>query len=59
MFFGAFSFFRAAAISQGIAMRAKLGNASGPNAAERGTKARLMAEIGWSVAQNCEVTTTS
>ena len=33
MFFVAFSFFRGAAISQGIAMRAKLGNASGPDAA--------------------------
>src|SRR5580693_2672824 len=32
-FFVAFSFFRGAAIAQGIAMRAKLGNASGPDAA--------------------------
>jgi aminoglycoside phosphotransferase (APT) family kinase protein len=55
MFFVAFSFFRAAAIAQGIAMRAKLGNASGPDAAERGSRARLMAEIGWNVAQNCGI----
>ncbi len=54
MFFVAFSFFRGAAISQGIAMRAKLGNASGPDAALRGAKARLTAELGWEVAQQCE-----
>jgi len=51
MFFVAFSFFRAAAIAQGIAMRAKVGTASAPDAAERGARARLMAEIGWAVAQ--------
>jgi aminoglycoside phosphotransferase (APT) family kinase protein len=50
-FFVAFSFFRGAAISQGIAMRAKLGNASGPDAALRGAKARQTAEIGWAIAQ--------
>lgn len=50
-FFVAFSFFRAAAIAQGIAMRAKLGNASGPDAAERGAKARLMADLGWEFAK--------
>jgi aminoglycoside phosphotransferase (APT) family kinase protein len=51
MFFIAFSFFRAAAIAQGIAMRAKIGTASAPDAAERGARARLMAELGWDVAQ--------
>jgi aminoglycoside phosphotransferase (APT) family kinase protein len=51
MFFVAFSFFRAAAIAQGIAMRAKIGTASAPDAAERGARARLMAELGWQVAQ--------
>jgi aminoglycoside phosphotransferase (APT) family kinase protein len=56
MFFVAFSFFRGAAIAQGIAMRAKLGNASGPDAASRGAKARLTAELGWAVAQRCEST---
>jgi aminoglycoside phosphotransferase (APT) family kinase protein len=50
-FFVAFSFFRGAAISQGIAMRAKLGNASAPDAALRGAKARQSAEIGWAIAQ--------
>ncbi|MGC1398669.1 phosphotransferase [Candidatus Binatus sp.] len=54
MFFVVFSFFRGAAISQGIAMRAKLGNASGPDAALRGAKARQTAEIGWAIAQKCE-----
>ena len=54
MFFVAFSFFRGAAISQGIAMRAKLGNASGPDAALRGAKARITAELGWEVAQQCD-----
>ncbi|MGA9722012.1 MAG: phosphotransferase [Candidatus Binatus sp.] len=58
MFFVAFSFFRGAAISQGIAMHAKLGNASGPDAALRGAKARLTAELGWEVAQQCERTAT-
>jgi len=58
MFFVAFAFFRAAAIAQGIAMRAKLGNASGPDAAERGSRARLMAEIGWDIAQTCETAAT-
>ncbi len=50
-FFVAFSFFRGAAIAQGIAMRAKLGNASGPDAALRGAKARQTAEIGWAITQ--------
>jgi hypothetical protein len=36
-------------------MRAKLGNASGPDAAERGSRARLMAELGWEVAQSCGI----
>jgi aminoglycoside phosphotransferase (APT) family kinase protein len=51
MFFVVFSFFRGAAIGQGIAMRAKLGNASGPDAALRGAKARQTAELGWAIAQ--------
>ena len=53
-YFVAFSFFRGAAIAQGIAMRAKLGNASGPDAALRGAKARQTAELGWAVAQQCD-----
>jgi hypothetical protein len=35
-------------------MRAKLGNASGPDAALRGAKARITAELGWGVAQRCD-----
>ncbi|MGA7873834.1 MAG: phosphotransferase [Candidatus Binatus sp.] len=58
MFFVAFSFFRGAAISQGIAMRAKLGNASGPDAELRGSRAKLTARIGWDVAQKCETAKT-
>lgn len=56
MFFVAFSFFRGAAIVQGIAMRAKLGNASGPDAALHGARARQTAQIGWAVAQQCDAT---
>lgn len=51
LFFVAFSFFRGAAILQGIAMRARLGNASGPDAGLRGAMTRLTAEIGWGVAR--------
>ncbi len=58
MFFVAFSLFRGAAISQGIAMRAKLGNASGPDAALRGSKARVTAELGWEVARKCDLAKT-
>ncbi len=50
-FFVAFAFFRSAAIAQGIAMRAKLGNASSPEAALIGKKAAYSAELGWSIAQ--------
>lgn len=50
-FFVAFAFFRSAAIVQGIAMRARLGNASGPDAAEHGKRAGMSARIGWSIAQ--------
>jgi aminoglycoside phosphotransferase (APT) family kinase protein len=48
-FFVAFAFFRSAAILQGIAMRAKQGNASGPDAAEHGRRAGVSAELGWAV----------
>jgi aminoglycoside phosphotransferase (APT) family kinase protein len=50
-FFVAFAFFRSASILQGIAMRAKLGNASGPDAAEHGRRAGISAELGWAIAQ--------
>jgi aminoglycoside phosphotransferase (APT) family kinase protein len=51
LFFVAFSFFRSASILQGIAMRAKLGNASGPDAAEHGRRTGGSAKIGWDIAQ--------
>jgi aminoglycoside phosphotransferase (APT) family kinase protein len=50
-FFIAFAFFRGAAIAQGIAMRARLGNASAPDAADRGRRAALTAQLGWEIAQ--------
>ena len=50
-FFVAFSFFRGASIQQGIAMRAKLGNAAAPDAADRGSRARISAQLGWAIAQ--------
>jgi aminoglycoside phosphotransferase (APT) family kinase protein len=51
LFFVAFAFFRGAAIAQGIAMRAKLGNASAPDAEERGRRAAVSAQIGWDIAR--------
>jgi|YelNatPaOPRAMG01_1025707.scaffolds.fasta_scaffold03135_9 aminoglycoside phosphotransferase (APT) family kinase protein len=51
LFFVAFAFFRSASILQGIAMRAKLGNASGPDAAEHGRRAGTSAKIGWEIAR--------
>jgi aminoglycoside phosphotransferase (APT) family kinase protein len=51
LFFVAFAFFRSASIAQGIAMRAKMGNASGPDAEERGRRAAASAQIGWAIAQ--------
>lgn len=50
-FFIAFAFFRGASIAQGIAMRAKQGNASAPDAADRGARAAISAELGWAIAQ--------
>jgi len=51
-FFVALNFFRSAAITQGITMRAKLGNASGPDAGQHSHRARLAARVGWSIAQS-------
>jgi aminoglycoside phosphotransferase (APT) family kinase protein len=50
-FFVTFAFFRGAAIAQGIAMRAKMGNASAPDAADRGRRAAISAQLGWEIAQ--------
>lgn len=46
-FYVAFALFRMAAIVQGIAMRAKQGNASSDNAAAVGEMAGLMADAAW------------
>ena len=51
-FYLAFSFFRLAAILQGVLHRSKSGQASGSDAAEVGAKAAPLAEIGWQIARN-------
>jgi aminoglycoside phosphotransferase (APT) family kinase protein len=48
-FYVAFSFFRLAAISQGIMGRVLAGTASDPNARERGARARPLAELAWAI----------
>ena len=50
-FYVVFAMFRLAAIMQGIAMRAKLGNASSANADGVGKLARTMADTAWQLAQ--------
>ena len=50
-FFMALSFFRLAAICQGVLARALQGNASSENALEVGRKAPQLAEAGWKFAQ--------
>jgi aminoglycoside phosphotransferase (APT) family kinase protein len=50
-FYVVFAMFRLAAIMQGIAMRAKLGNASSANADGVGKLARTMADTAWGLAQ--------
>jgi aminoglycoside phosphotransferase (APT) family kinase protein len=47
----AFNMFRMAAILQGIAARARQGNAAADDALATGARARLMAEAGWRQAQ--------
>jgi aminoglycoside phosphotransferase (APT) family kinase protein len=47
----AFSFFRLAAIAQGVAKRALQGNASSAQAVETGRRARPLAEQAWALAQ--------
>ncbi len=49
-FFRAFSFFRSAAICQGVYARALQGNAADRRASEHGRVARIAADIGWEVA---------
>ena len=50
-FYLAFSLFRLASILQGIAKRAKEGNASAKDAAAMGARAAPLAQIGWAIAQ--------
>lgn len=50
-FFQAFSFFRLAAICQGVYARGLAGNASSLDALEVGAKAPRLAQIGWAIAQ--------
>jgi aminoglycoside phosphotransferase (APT) family kinase protein len=50
-FYLAFSFYRFAAIAQGIYARFLAGNASAPNAREVGLLAAPLAELGWEAAQ--------
>jgi len=51
-YFLAFSFFRFAAILQGIKKRAEAGNASSTKAFEYGALARPLAEMGWGVVES-------
>ncbi len=51
LFFLAFSFFRSAAICQGVYARGLQGNAADRRAIEHGRLARMAAQIGWSVAR--------
>jgi aminoglycoside phosphotransferase (APT) family kinase protein len=48
-FYSAFSFFRLAAILQGIAKRAADGNASAADAVDLGARAAPLAQIGWDI----------
>jgi acyl-CoA dehydrogenase len=50
-FYLAYNLFRMAAILQGIAMRARSGNAASSDAEETGRKAGPLADIGWRYAQ--------
>jgi aminoglycoside phosphotransferase (APT) family kinase protein len=50
-FYLAFSFFRFAAIAQGIYARWKCGNAAAPNAEQVGLLAAPLAELGWAAAE--------
>ncbi|NQW10466.1 MAG: phosphotransferase [Alphaproteobacteria bacterium] len=53
-YFHALSFFRLAAICQGVYARGLQGNASSADALEVGAKAPRLAEIGWAIARNAD-----
>jgi aminoglycoside phosphotransferase (APT) family kinase protein len=54
-FYIAFNLFRLAAILQGVAARARAGNASSERAVETGALTRPIAELGWTQAQKFNV----
>jgi acyl-CoA dehydrogenase len=56
-FYIAFNLFRLAAILQGVAARARAGNASNENAVETGALTRPIAELGWTQAQKSNAST--
>ncbi len=53
-FYVAFSFYRFAAIAQGIYARFQAGNASAPNARDVGLLAEPLADLGWEAAERAE-----
>ena len=53
-FYLAFDMFRIAAILHGVLSRALQGNAASRNAIEQGGKARLVADVAWSMAQRTD-----
>jgi aminoglycoside phosphotransferase (APT) family kinase protein len=50
-FYIAFNLFRLASILQGVAARARLGNASSEHATEAGSLTRPIADLGWAQAR--------
>jgi aminoglycoside phosphotransferase (APT) family kinase protein len=53
-FYLIFNMFRIAAILHGVLARALQGNAASANALEQGSRARLVADIAWDMAQRLE-----
>ena len=53
-FYKALAFFRIAAIVQGVYARGLAGNAADSSAIQQGERVRLMAEIGWAIAQRAK-----
>ena len=53
-FYLAFAIFRIAAVTQGIMGRARDGNATAPDAAERGARAPNLAQVAWRKALTCQ-----
>ena len=53
-FYIAFNLFRLASILQGVAARARLGNASSEHATEAGSLTRPIADLGWAQARGVQ-----